>query len=74
VPRYDFNWQTNYRLDPPLELPAGARIRCTAHFDNSSDNLNNPDPSVPVRWGEQTWEEMMIGFIDYVRVDQAEGP
>ncbi|HVX61394.1 MAG TPA: redoxin domain-containing protein [Pirellulales bacterium] len=74
VPRYDFNWQTNYRLDPPLELPAGARIRCTAHFDNSSGNFNNPDPSVPVRWGEQTWEEMMIGFIDYVRVDQAEGP
>lgn len=73
VPRYDFNWQTNYRLDPPLELPAGARITCTAHFDNSSDNLNNPDPTAAVRWGEQTWEEMMIGFIDYVPSGKAAG-
>jgi peroxiredoxin len=66
VPRYDFNWQNNFRLAKPLDLPAGTRIECTAHFDNSADNPNNPDPSQPVRWGEQTWEEMMIGFVDYV--------
>ena len=66
VPRYDFNWQTVYRLKAPLSLPAGTRIDCTAHFDNSAANKNNPDPSQTVRWGEQTWQEMMIGFIDYV--------
>jgi peroxiredoxin/mono/diheme cytochrome c family protein len=65
VPRYDFNWQSNYRLEKPLPLPAGTRIECTAHFDNSKDNPNNPDPKAAVRWGEQTWEEMMIGFVDY---------
>jgi peroxiredoxin len=66
VPRYDFNWQSNYRLDKPLPLPAGTRIECTAHFDNSADNPNNPNPKVDVRWGDQTWQEMMIGFVDYV--------
>ena len=66
VPRYDFNWQSHYRLAKPLHLPAGTRIECTAHFDNSADNPNNPDPKKTVRWGEQTWEEMMIGFVDYV--------
>jgi peroxiredoxin len=65
VPRYDFNWQTTYLRTEPLKLPAGTRIECTAHFDNSADNPNNPDPTKAVRWGDQTWEEMMIGFIDY---------
>jgi peroxiredoxin len=66
VPHYDFNWQSIYRLEKPLKLPAGTRIECTAHFDNSAKNPNNPDPKKTVRWGEQTWEEMMIGFVDYV--------
>jgi hypothetical protein len=66
VPKYDFSWQSNYRLEKPLKLPQGTRIDCTAHFDNSDKNPNNPDPTKPVRWGEQTWEEMMIGFVDYV--------
>ena len=65
VPRYDFNWQSNYRLEKPLHLPAGTRIECTAHYDNSKDNPNNPDPNKSVRWGDQTWDEMMIGFVDY---------
>jgi peroxiredoxin len=65
VPRYDFAWQAAYRLDQPLALPAGSKIHCTAHFDNSTNNLNNPDPTKLVRWGDQTWEEMMIGFVDY---------
>jgi hypothetical protein len=65
VPRYDFGWQASYRLAEPLFMPAGTRIECTAHFDNSKDNLNNPDPTAWVRWGDQTWEEMMIGFVDY---------
>lgn len=66
VPRYDFNWQTAYRLAEPMELPAGTRMHCIAHFDNSAENLNNPDPTQTVRWGDQTWDEMMIGYYDYV--------
>ena len=64
VPRYDFNWQTAYRLEKPKRLPKGTRIHCVAHFDNSEDNLNNPNPNIKVRWGDQTWEEMMLGYFD----------
>src|SRR5262249_61117170 len=72
VPRYDFGWQSNYRLAQPLRLPAGTRIECTAHFDNSAGNPNNPDPKVSVRWGDQTWQEMMIGFVDYTYLEEPE--
>ncbi len=71
VPEYDFNWQTVYRLEKPMHLPAGTRIDCTAVFDNSTKNKNNPDPGKMVFWGEQTWQEMMIGFIDYVTLPDA---
>jgi peroxiredoxin len=65
VPKYDFNWQTAYRFAEPLEFPENTRLHCIAHFDNSNANLNNPDPSDTVRWGQQTWDEMMIGYFDY---------
>jgi hypothetical protein len=65
VPRYDFNWQTAYRLAEPMDLPEGSRLHCVAHFDNSDGNLNNPDSTKTVRWGQQTWDEMMIGYLDY---------
>ncbi len=64
VPTYDFNWQTAYRLKTPKTLPAGTKMHCVAHFDNSEKNLANPDPSQTVSWGDQTWEEMMIGYFD----------
>jgi hypothetical protein len=64
VPRYDFNWQTSYRLAEPRPLPAGTQVHCVAHYDNSAANLNNPDPTPTVRWGDQTWEEMLIGYFD----------
>ena len=64
VPAYDFNWQTRYVLAEPRQLPAGTRMFCTAAFDNSEDNLANPDPSITVKWGDQSWEEMMIGYFD----------
>lgn len=66
VPRYNFNWQSAYRLADPKPLPKGTKIHCVAHFDNSANNPNNPDPRKVVFWGDQTWEEMMIGWIDYV--------
>jgi hypothetical protein len=65
VPKYDFNWQLMYQLKSPMLLPKGTRIDCVAHFDNSANNKYNPDPAKEVRWGEQTWEEMMIGFFTY---------
>jgi len=66
MPQYDFNWQTGYGLKQPLRLPKGTVIECTAHFDNSAGNPHNPDPKRDVTWGDQTWQEMMIGFIDMV--------
>ena len=68
VSNYDFNWQLNYRLAEPLLLPAGTRLMCAGYFDNSANNPRNPDPAAEVRFGEQSWEEMMIGFFD-VAVD-----
>jgi peroxiredoxin len=64
VPHYQFGWQLTYELDKMKSLPKGTIIHCTAHFDNSVNNPNNPDPKSTVRWGDQTWEEMMIGFYD----------
>ncbi len=65
VPRYDFAWQMRYVLAEPLRLPAGSTVLCTAHFDNSRNNPNNPDPGRTVIWGPQTWDEMMIGWMQY---------
>jgi mono/diheme cytochrome c family protein len=65
VPKYDFAWQTYYVLKEPLAAPKGTRIDCLAHFDNSEKNKFNPDPGKEVRWGDQTWEEMMIGWMSY---------
>ncbi len=68
VPRYDFDWQVYYYLKEPLKLPAGSRIDCVAHFDNTkeqADGRNYFDPDKPVHFGEQSWEEMMIGWLDY---------
>jgi hypothetical protein len=66
VPAYDFGWQSYYILDTPMAMPKGTRIDCLAHFDNSEGNPANPDPKRAVSWGEQTFDEMMIGYIDYV--------
>ena len=65
VPAFDFAWQSVYRLAEPKRMPRGTRIDCLAHFDNSAANPNNPDPTAAVVWGDQTWDEMMIGYIDY---------
>ena len=62
VPRYDFNFQITYELAKPKTIPAGTKIEVVAHFDNSTGNKSNPDPTKDVKWGDQTWEEMMIGF------------
>ncbi|MDB6153084.1 MAG: hypothetical protein JWL90_1537 [Chthoniobacteraceae bacterium] len=68
VPRFDFNWQTSYGLAKPLRMPAGTKIICTGAFDNSVKNLSNPDPNKVVHWGQQSWDEMFIGYVGYVEV------
>ena len=64
VPRYDFNWQLRYELKQPRALPAGSRIEVTGVFDNSSENPANPDPNRIVRWGDQSEQEMLIGYVE----------
>jgi hypothetical protein len=64
VPKYNFNWQTTYAFREPILLPAGTRLDSVAHFDNSANNPSNPDPSVPVSWGDMTTDEMHIAFLE----------
>ena len=71
VPAYDFNWQLTYQLKDPKLIPQGTVINCRATFDNSEQNPVNPNPSQSVRWGEQSWEEMMIGFFTAVPADES---
>jgi hypothetical protein len=66
VPHYDFNWQLTYQLAEPKLMPKGSTLMVVAHYDNSSANRYNPDPTATVRWGEQTWEEMLIGYYNTV--------
>lgn len=73
VPRYDFNWQLLYRLSEHVDLPAGSVLKGIARYDNSAGNPANPDPSRRVQWGEQTDEEMMLGYIEYYLPDVSPG-
>jgi hypothetical protein len=70
VPHYDFNWQTAYELKEPKFLPKGTKLIYDTVYDNSSQNKANPDPSIEVRWGEQTWQEMIYGNVRYRNVDE----
>jgi hypothetical protein len=65
VPHYNFAWQLTYFLREPIAAPKGSRLEILAHHDNSANNKFNPDPTKEVHWGEQTWDEMMIGYLDY---------
>ena len=71
VPKYDFGWQVYYYPKKPIRVPKGTRIETVAHYDNSSRNPKNPDPTKAVRFGEQTWDEMMNGFFDYTPVNES---
>lgn len=66
VPKYDFNWQLSYYLAEPVKLPKGTVLDAIAWYDNSPNNPHNPNPKDTVRWGDQTWEEMLAGFVDFV--------
>jgi hypothetical protein len=73
VPKYDFNWQHVYELASPIAMDNGFAVRCTATFDNSPGNPWNPDPAVLVRWGDQTWEEMVVAFLEVSIPRRADG-
>ena len=66
VPNFRFGWQLWYDLTEPILLPKGTVIQCSAHFDNSVNNPDNPDPKKDVVWGDQSWDEMMVGFFNLV--------
>jgi hypothetical protein len=66
VPHYNWHWQNWYNLETPIVLPKGTKIECTAHFDNSANNPDNSDPTKTVLWGEQSYDEMMVGFFNLV--------
>lgn len=66
VPHFSWHWQNWYTLEQPIVLPKGTIIECTAHFDNSPNNPDNADPNKEVMWGEQSWDEMMVGFFNLV--------
>ena len=66
VPKYDFNWQLSYYLEQPKLLPKGTKLEAIAWYDNSPNNPANPDASKRVLWGDQTWEEMLAAFVDFV--------
>ena len=70
VPAYDFNWQLSHELEKPLRVPAGTQIIAVGAFDNSSQNPANPDPNIEINWGEQSWDEMFMGFYSWKNVDQ----
>jgi hypothetical protein len=71
IPNYDFNWQLPYHLPyGESRFPAGTRFECLAHFDNSPLNAYNPDPSATVRDGQQTYQEMMYGYVFYTKDDE----
>jgi hypothetical protein len=65
IPRYDFNWQLRYDLKQPKFIPVGSTMKITAVYDNSAANRANPNPAKWVRWGAQTVDEMMIGYLEY---------
>ncbi|MFT5208635.1 MAG: peroxiredoxin [Flavobacterium sp.] len=71
VPNYDFNWQTDYTFKEPKVLPAGTKIMHTTTYDNSSQNSSNPDSTIEVTWGEQTFQEMLFASFSFRYLDDA---
>ena len=70
VPRYEFEWQNVYVLAQPKLMPEGSVLRCLARYDNSEGNPSNPDPKRTVTWGEQTHDEMLVGYVEVALADQ----
>jgi hypothetical protein len=74
VPHYDFNWQLLYRFAMPVFAPRGSKLSFTAWYDNSERNPANPDPTKSVKWGQQTYDEMHLGYVEYFVDGPGKGP
>ncbi len=72
VPNYDFNWQTTYVLSEPKLLSKGTKVVHATRWDNSAQNMANPDPTRDIPWGQQSWDEMLFGAISWRYVDDAD--
>jgi hypothetical protein len=70
VPKYDFNWQSNYELAKPISVPKGTKYRIQATFDNSANNPHNPDPSQEVTYGPWTDDEMLVTWSHVVLTEE----
>lgn len=65
LPRYDFNWQRNYEFETPVDVPAGSKLIADYIYDNSAENVANPDPSLEITWGDQSFEEMLYTSLSF---------
>lgn len=71
IPNWDFNWQSAYEFEKPMDLPKGSILKVVAHYDNSSENPTNPNsPPKEIKWGPATYDEMCVGFISLTKKDQ----
>jgi len=71
VPNWNDFWQYYYVLDEPANVPAGSLVEYVTTYDNSPANALNPDPSLPVRWGQQVWEEMQLLYVNWTEINNA---
>ena len=74
MPRYDFSWQTIYYFKRPIAISKGTRLMLTAQYDNSDRNIYNPDPKQAARWGDATYDEMLMGLFEYTMDNQSLKP
>ncbi|PCJ24029.1 MAG: hypothetical protein COA96_10485 [SAR86 cluster bacterium] len=70
IAQFDYNWQMSYTYEEPKFVPAGTKIRAVGAFDNSAQNPANPDPERTVPWGQQSWDEMFFGAVQWKYADQ----
>ena len=70
VPNYSFDWQYQYQLTEPLQVPAGSTLKLISRYDNSASNRLNPAPQKEVYWSEQSWDDMFLSLVGYTLVDE----
>ena len=70
VPNYSFDWQYQYDLTEPLQVPAGSTLKLISRYDNSASNRLNPAPQKEVYWSEQSWDDMFLSLVGYTLVDE----
>jgi len=73
IPDWDFNWQDMYRFAEPVVLPAGSTLEMDYRFDNSAENIRNPNyPPRRVVGGNRSEDEMATLGVQVVPRDPAD--